>query len=98
MKYRGIALVVAGSFSETYKRNALNNGFLAIEAPELVNDLKAQFGVEKLTVMTGIAAVVDFAHSKILASGKEYPIGPVGVAAQELILEGGLEEWVKGRL
>ena len=98
LKYRGIALVVAGSFSETYKRNALNNGFLAIEAPELVNDLKAQFGVEKLTVKTGIAAVVDFAHSKIAASGKEYPIGPVGVAAQELILEGGLEEWVKGRL
>ena len=98
LKYRGIALVVAGSFSETYKRNALNNGFLAIEAPELVNDLKKQFGVEKLTVKTGIVANVDFAHSKIVAAGKEYPIGPVGVAAQELILTGGLEEWVKARL
>jgi homoaconitate hydratase len=98
LKHRGIALVVAGSFSETYKRNALNNGFLAIEAPELVNDLKKQFGVDKLTVKTGIAAKVDFAHSKIQAAGKEYPIGPVGVAAQELILSGGLEEWVKGRL
>lgn len=98
LKYRGIALVVAGSFSETYKRNALNNGFLAIEAPELVNDLKKQFGADKLTVKTGIAAKVDFAHSKIVASGKDYPIGPVGVAAQELILAGGLEEWVKARL
>lgn len=98
LKYRGIALVVAGSFSETYKRNALNNGFLAIEAPELVNDLKKQFGAEKLTVKTGIVANVDFAHSRIVAAGKEYPIGPVGVAAQELILSGGLEEWVKARL
>lgn len=98
LKYRGIALVVAGSFSETYKRNALNNGFLAVEAPELVNDLKKQFGADKLTVKTGIKATVDFAHSKILASGKEYPIGPVGLAAQELVLAGGLEEWVKARL
>ncbi len=98
LKYRGIALVVAGSFSETYKRNALNNGFLAVEAPELVNDLKKQFGADKLTVKTGIAAKVDFANSKIVASGKDYPIGPVGIAAQELILAGGLEEWVKGRL
>ncbi len=98
LKYRGIALVVAGSFSETYKRNALNNGFLAVEAPELVNDLKKQFGADRLTAKTGISAKVDFAHSKIVASGKDYPIGPVGVAAQELILAGGLEEWVKGRL
>ncbi|MGB5105124.1 MAG: homoaconitase [Candidatus Zixiibacteriota bacterium] len=98
LKYRGIALVIAGSFSETYKRNALNNGFLAIEAPELVDDLKKQFGADKLTVKTGIVAKVDFADSKILASGKEYPIGPVGVAAQELILSGGLEGWVKARL
>ncbi len=29
---------------------------------------------------------------------KHYPIDPVGAAAQELILLGGLEEWVKGKL
>ncbi len=36
LKYRGLSLLVAGSFSETYKRNALNNGLLTIEAPKLV--------------------------------------------------------------
>ncbi|MFH2036243.1 MAG: homoaconitase, partial [Candidatus Zixiibacteriota bacterium] len=31
LKYRGIRMVLAGSFSQTYKRNAINNGFLVIE-------------------------------------------------------------------
>ena len=98
LKYRGIRLVLAGSFSETYKRNAINNGFLVIDAPELVRDLKAQFGTEKLTVKSGIVARVDFCGSKVEAGGKTYAINPVGVAAQELVLTGGLENWVKGKL
>ena len=98
LKYRGIRLVLGGSFSATYQRNALNNGFLAIEAPELVKDLKERFGTEKLTVPTGIEATVDFASAKVLADGKTYPIAPVGAAAQELVLTGGLENWVKKNL
>jgi homoaconitate hydratase len=98
LKYRGIRLVLAGSFSETYKRNALNNGFLIIEAPELVKDLKVKFGSEKLTVRTGIEARIDFGESYIDAEGKKYSISPVGAAAQELIVAGGLENWVKKNL
>jgi homoaconitate hydratase len=98
LKYRGIRLVVAGSFSETYKRNAINNGFLVIEAPELVNDLKSKFGKDKLTVKTEIMANIDFGKSQIKADGKIYQIGPVGAAAQELVLTGGLENWVKRNL
>jgi len=98
LKYRGIRMVIAGSFSETYKRNALNNGFLVITAPELVRDLKQRFGQDQLTVRTGIVATVDFRNSRIIADGKEYSISPVGTAAQELILSGGLENWVKQQL
>ena len=98
LKYRGIKLVIAGSFSETYKRNALNNGFLIIECPKLVNDLKTKYGKDKLTVKTGITAEVNFANSKITVDQKNYNIDPVGVPAQELIVFGGLEEWVKKNL
>ncbi len=98
LKYKGIQLVVAGTFNETYKRNALNNGYLLLDAPELVNDLKTKFGTSQLTVKTGIIAKIDFKNSSIQADGKEYKIGPVGVAAQELVVTGGLEEWVKKNL
>lgn len=98
LKYRGIRLVLAGSFSETYKRNALNNGFLAIEAPELSRDLKERFGADKLSVKTGIKAKVDFASATLTANGKTYSLAPLGAAAQELVVEGGLESWVKARL
>ncbi|MGE5430890.1 MAG: homoaconitase [Syntrophomonadaceae bacterium] len=98
LKYRGIQLVVAGSFNETYKRNALNNGFLLIEAPELIKELKNKFGQDTLTVKTGITAEIDFRRSVLSAEGKQYKISPVGAAAQELIVFGGLENWVKNNL
>ncbi|MGH9524835.1 MAG: homoaconitase, partial [Terriglobales bacterium] len=42
LKAKGIPLVIAASFSQTYLRNAFNNGFLCIEQPELVNRLREQ--------------------------------------------------------
>ncbi|MFB0515855.1 MAG: homoaconitase [Candidatus Neomarinimicrobiota bacterium] len=98
LKYRGIRLVLAGSLSETYKRNAINNGFLVLEAPELVEELKARYGTKQLTLRTGLAATVDFIRSRVTVNGKNYVISPVGAAAQEIIVAGGLESWVKGRI
>ena len=98
LKFKGIKLVIAGSFNETYKRNALNNGFLLIECPALVTDLKMKFGKEKLTVKTEMKASIDFINSKITLNKKEYNIDPVGQAAQELIVKSGLENWVRDNL
>jgi homoaconitate hydratase len=95
LKYKGIRCVIAGSLNETYKRNALNNGFLIIECPQLVSDLKKKYGTEKLTIATGTKATIDFVNSVILFDNTKYVIDPVGEAAQELIVDGGLEEWVK---
>ncbi len=98
LKYKGIQLVVAGTFNETYKRNALNNGYLLIECPQLVNDLKAKYGKEKLTVKSGMNVKIDFQNSVLTFDNKTYSIDPVGEAAQELIVTGGLEDWVKKNL
>lgn len=102
LKYRGIQLVIAGSFSQTYKRNAINNGFIVIESPDLVDDIKEKFKLEiesnKLTIRTNIELEIDFENSILISDGKEYTINPVGVAAQELVIVEGLENWVKNRL
>jgi homoaconitate hydratase len=98
LKYSKIQLVIAGSFSETYKRNAINNGFLVIEAPTLVMDLKEQYGNDNLTIRTSIEVMINFRQSTIKTSSKTYTIDPVGIAAQEIIVDGGLENWVKKRL
>jgi homoaconitate hydratase len=95
LKYKGIQLVIAGSLSETFKRNALNNGLLIIDSPELIDDLKDRFGSKKLTVKTDLEAIIDFKRSVIDLNGKTYSIDPIGEAAQELIVAGGLENWVK---
>jgi homoaconitate hydratase len=98
LKYRGIRLVLAGSFSETYKRNALNNGFLVLEVPHLVHELRERFGASKPTVRTGIDARIDFGRALLEADGKTYRLAPVGGIAQELVIAGGLENWVRGQL
>ena len=98
LMFRGIQMILAGSFSQTYKRNAINNGFLVLEAPELINDLKDTFGMENLTKKTGMDATIDFSASVIGVNDTEYPLPPVGAAAQEMIVTGGLENWVKERI
>src|SRR5215472_17690766 len=46
LKAKGIPLVIAASFSQTYLRNAYNNGFLCVEVPELVKRLREQFAAQ----------------------------------------------------
>jgi homoaconitate hydratase len=98
--YSGIRLVLAGSFSETFKRNAINNGLLVLEAPQLVRDLRAGAGAKKsLTQRTALLANIKLDSGIItLSNGKKYRISPVGIAAQELLVEGGLEAWVKKQI
>ena len=56
------------------------------------------FGTNKLTVRTGWTAALDIRSSSLTVNDKEYAMSSVGPAAQELILEGGLENWVRNRL
>ncbi len=99
IQHRGIQLVIAGSFSQTYKRNAFNNGFIVIECPDLVTDLRDRFADhEDLTISTGIEAVINFELSQIMADSKSYSFSPLSEVPQELVALGGFEAVLRGRL
>jgi homoaconitate hydratase len=98
LKQSGIQLIIAASFSETYTRNALNNGILTLASPELSKELKIKFGEEKLTVRTGITAKIDIENSLISAFGKEFQYTSLGPVVQELYIGGGIANWIKKRV
>jgi homoaconitate hydratase len=98
LKHAGISLVIAGSYSATYKRNAINNGVLVLESADFVKFLVNKYGRDKLTVDTMILMTVDFRDSTIDFLNHKFEFHPVGKPAQEIILAGGLENWIKKRL
>lgn len=99
LKHRGIPLVIAGSYSQTYKRNAFNNAYILIECPRLVQDLRNRYAAgEKPTIRTEIVARVDFESSTIDADGKLYAFAPLRDVAQELVALGGFESVLRRRI
>ncbi|CAB4400667.1 homoaconitase [Rhizophagus irregularis] len=100
IKASGIALVIAGSFSETFKRNSINNALLCLEAPDLVRLLKNKYGSKELTTRTKLNTEVKIAEGKIVVKGLNEPktvfkVGILGRSVQELWVANGLENWVK---
>ncbi len=96
--HRGIPCVIAHSFSETYKRNAFNNGFVVFECPELVSYLRNKFaGPTEKTLVAGDIDI-DYQASIIKYDGKSFPFPSLSTVAQELVVAGGAEELVKRRL
>ncbi|MDG2201481.1 MAG: homoaconitase [Phycisphaerales bacterium] len=95
---RRIPCVIAASFSETYKRNAINNGFLVIDCPNLVEHLRSsQTGNDAATLPLG-QLDIDFTTSTILFDGREFTFPPMGPVPQEVIAAGGAENIVKARI
>ncbi|KXS10030.1 homoaconitase [Gonapodya prolifera JEL478] len=96
----GIPVVLAGTFSETYKRNAINNGLLVLECGDLVKDLRAEFaGADKVkSRRTGATGTLDMVNGVLKVEEREYGVPKVGRAAQEILVAGGLESWVKTRI
>ncbi|CAO3587052.1 unnamed protein product [Absidia cylindrospora] len=103
IKSRDITIMIAGSYSDIFKRNSINNALLLIESPELVNDLKTQLGTQALTKRTGWQVDIHVADGKVKVkkddgSEKLYTVGALGKSVQEIWLDNGLEGWVKQRL
>ncbi|KAI8364803.1 uncharacterized protein BYT42DRAFT_627856 [Radiomyces spectabilis] len=103
IKSRAITIMIAGSYSDIFKRNSINNALLLIESPELVNDLKKEVGTDALTKRTGRQVEIHVAEGKVVVTNtdgteKLYKVGALGKSVQEIWLANGLEGWVKERL
>src|SRR6202045_3498209 len=97
LKFKGIPCVIAASFSETYKRNAFNNGFVVFECPELVTHLRATLK-DTAPTKVGSEITIDYGKSILTLDGKSFVFPPLSPAAQELIVAGGAENLVAARL
>jgi homoaconitate hydratase len=102
LKAKGIPLVIAASFSQTYLRNAYNNGFLCVEVPELANRLREQLGrasaPEEKTIIPGDEVDVDFTSGAITWRGERFTFPPLGSVPQSLVIAGGAENLVAKKL
>ena len=80
----GVCAVVAESLSPTFRRNAWNNGFPAIERPELVRSIRARFAhATGGAVFTGESVTVDLAW--------------LPAVARDLIAAGGLDAFLRAQ-
>ncbi|MFP4623577.1 MAG: aconitase/3-isopropylmalate dehydratase large subunit family protein, partial [Gemmatimonadota bacterium] len=98
LQARGIALVIAGSFSQTYLRNAFNNGLICVESPGLVRAVEAALGTDEATAIPGDELAVDFRRGAIRWRDEEYRFPALGRVPQGLVVAGGVEAQVRERL
>jgi homoaconitate hydratase len=102
LKAKGILLVIAASFSQTYLRNAYNNGFLCVEVPDLVKRLREQFANEisakEKTIIPGEEIDIDFTSGVIHWRGETFSFPPLGSVPQSLVIAEGVENLVAKRL
>jgi homoaconitate hydratase len=102
LKAKGIPLVIAASFSQTYLRNAFNNGFLCIEVPGFVARVREQFAAEivakQKTIIPGDEIDIDFTLSTISWRGEKFTFPALGSVPQSLVIAGGVENLVAKRL
>ncbi|KAF9223606.1 homoaconitase [Gyrodon lividus] len=108
LKAAGVPVVIAGSFGDIFKRNAINNGLVCLECPELVKDLTEAYGKDgtrgaggkkgELTVDEGHKIRISMQDGSVIIRGpegeKRYDVRTVGASVQELWVCGGLEGYI----
>jgi len=98
LKFKGVPCVIAASYSEIYRRNAFNNGFLCIECPGVVDHLAKTFRSQDKFTIVGPDIEIDFQASLVRVGGEGFPFPPLSTTAQELIVAGGAEAIARSRL
>ena len=85
IKALGIPCIIAKSFARIFYRNALNNGLLLLEQPELHDVVN-----EGDTITVTVNGAVDY-------NGKKYPIASLPENLMEIIEAGGLVKAMRKR-
>ena len=102
LQAKGIPMVIAGSYSDTYLRNAFNNGFLCLESPELVTHLRAKFADQvsagAKTILPGDRLEIDFTSGTIQLGDRTFRFPAMSEVPQSLVVAGGVENLVRRRL
>jgi homoaconitate hydratase len=102
LQAKGIPLVVAATYSQTYLRNAFNNGFPCVESPALTARLRERFAKEiaagEKTILPGDEVEVDFTSGTISWGGESFRFPPLSRVPQELVVAGGVENMVRRKL
>ena len=75
----GIHCVIAKSFARIFFRNAINNGILLLECPDIQDNVKE-----------GDMVKVELDKQQIVANGKTYPIPAIPENLYHIIMDGGL--------
>jgi homoaconitate hydratase len=98
----GFPAVVAASFSQTYLRNAFNNGLVCLECAALVDDLRRELAGEiergERTVVIERGIAIDFERATIEYGEAHYRFAALGSVPQSLVAAGGIEQVIRRKL
>jgi homoaconitate hydratase len=102
LQAKGIALVISGSYSQTYLRNAFNNGFPCLTCPELLGRVRellaSRIASAEKTIIPGDEVDVDFAKGTITFRSSTFRFPTLGIVPQSLVVAGGVENQVRREL
>ena len=102
LKAKGFPLVIAASYSQTYLRNAFNNGIICIESPDFVECLLKFLGdavpTDRKFLIPGDEVEVEFATSTIRWREHTLRFIPLGRLPQSLVIAGGIENLIRRNL
>ncbi len=87
IKYAGIRVIIAKSFSRIYFRNAINAGMPAIISPEVVDIIEE-----------GDQITIDMENGKIITPKGEFTFPPYPETVMNILNKGGLINFIKSSI
>ena len=82
LQYRGCVAIIAGSFNDTYLRNAYNNGLICIVNPNLVNNINK---IKSQDIR------ISFNASQIIIDKHIFKFDPISTFGQNILKAGGIK-------